>query len=715
MSEYFEGWNKPVEINTGDYDIVHDLQVQRLHQQRPICQNPFSVLEDNTKKENILKVLSKPKPCSPEEEIRDLKAKLFDYDNRPTWVNLFYDLAWTATFATLTQNGQLNEPWETVSYTAFFVVVWWMWASQVLYSVNYYTNDWFHLGFIFLQLVVFGMLAATTRGFDVTNYILHSPGIPYLDPQTTDQMEKPERYSDDRLAHLSLEIIALAVAISRVLLFIQHLLILRYAQLAAIKKNKAVSWWKICVIPAGLVISIPLFWVAWAITRSLQGRTREGAKLKFIFWGIGLFVEFLSHIIMSHLKWEPEGASASNSKGDTRTRIVPYPVVKMRERLEAITTIILGEGINGIAGTLYSIISTPVLGGPIVINIACAACVIYFLAYLYFEGPTGHRGLEEESCREVYWMFMNLPFLLFIILLLQGMKTQFILTSFLSSARASFGELDRLFSGVKMRNEEVVKNLRLKNYFLRRGLSWQDEYRNLIGNLTQAGPFSSNGDLSGAQKNEFAAWNKRLSLKIMVLTYQNFLGDADEIDQNVTARIGEYYNNLTQPVADSIRAPGGSPGDLYYYQILTAMLQSKLQTTRYIMAIAGLVLIFMATLDLIHSRPRDRYQWGSIISRFSTGFSLVFLLLLNIGRYQSLWAAEAQKSHQAGVFLWLSAYWVLPTITIAFGIQFVIDTILVRMSVFEYEHAAKKKPTFEMKVWSFVNCKLLRREKMALP
>lgn len=52
----------------------------------------------------------------------------------------------------------------------------------------------------------------------------------------------------------------------------------------------------------------------------------------------------------------------------------------------------------------------------------------------------------------------------------------------------------------------------------------------------------------------------------------------------------------------------------------------------------------------------DRYQWASILSRFWTGWVLVFLLLLNIGRYQYLWATEAQEKYQAGVFLWLSAW-----------------------------------------------------------
>jgi hypothetical protein len=52
----------------------------------------------------------------------------------------------------------------------------------------------------------------------------------------------------------------------------------------------------------------------------------------------------------------------------------------------------------------------------------------------------------------------------------------------------------------------------------------------------------------------------------------------------------------------------------------------------------------------------DRFQWGTIISRFSMGWLLIFLLLLNVGKYQSLWVYTDQKKRQAGVFLWILAY-----------------------------------------------------------
>ena len=79
------------------------------------------------------------------------------------------------------------------------------------------------------------------------------------------------------------------------------------------------------------------------------------------------------------------------------------------------------QGINGIAGTLYSIISAPGLENPILANIICSGFIVYFLAFLYFEGPSsGHMDPNDTTRRKIYWLLLHLPFLLCIMLLLQG-------------------------------------------------------------------------------------------------------------------------------------------------------------------------------------------------------------------------------------------------------------------------------------------------------
>lgn len=131
--------------------------------------------------------------------------------------------------------------------------------------------------------------------------------------------------------------------------------------------------------------------------------------------------------------------------------------------------------------------------------------------------------------------------------------------------------------------------------------------------------------------------------------------------------VSTFVTGQTMIVAHALTSP--------HIQIITELLHANLQGARYIIALAGFILICLAALNLIHSRPRgsyfhpivsyhdrhlylssDRYQWAIILSRFVMGWVLLFLLLLNIGRYQTLWVWLGQEKQQAGVFRWLWAY-----------------------------------------------------------
>ncbi|CAE6449155.1 unnamed protein product [Rhizoctonia solani] len=643
---YFRGFHD--DVNSDDEDGLIE---QRLEQWRPFSQNPFinpdlGLTSENNRPRTLVsdisgddeKAIEKPEmsrastDLSQQSSISPPRPTSIAHAG-PTWVNLFYDLAWTASFASLTQNGQLNEPWDTVSYTAFFVVVWWLWASQTLYSIQFYTNDWVHLLFIFIQLIIFGLLAATTRGYDVTAYILHSPGVSGLDPQMIDGMVDPERYQADRVADYSLRVIAVSLAISRTLLWVQHLRVFCYARVTAYRDNLLVPW-KLYILPIGLSVSNALFWAAMGVTFSPKGRTPLGAKLKFVFWGVGLLVEFLLHWFMEHLPWhstssnplkEPAGVhdvsrdaqpqpellqSSSQPQVPTlaptqENQFLPVPKsnVNLRERLEGITTVILGEGINGIAGTLYAIISAPGLGGPVAANIACAAIIVYFLAYLYFEGPTGRRDPKGGSTRKMFWLLLHLPFLLCIILLLLGQKLY----------------LDEPASAI---------NMPMKNFLLKRGIKWADEFNALNASVTKNGSISLDevGDIEF--DNEVGAWSMRISLKIMKQLYETFMGGDEKIPPKAKTLIDDYYVNMTLSLQDYIDTPE-QVSSYHYETILTQLLEAHLQGARYIVALAAVILLSLGMMNRVHSRPRDRFQWGIILSRVCMGVALLFLLLLN--------------------------------------------------------------------------------------
>ncbi|CAE6398529.1 unnamed protein product [Rhizoctonia solani] len=648
--KWFRGFFEDVDPDNDEDGLTE----QRLEQWRPLWQNPFAdpdnglsgsdhspafaanVDVDNEKA--LEHTGAAQQQASPSQESlvpKPIKA-LVIHDG-PTWVNLFYDLAWTATFSTLTQNGNFADAWDTVSYIAFFLVVWWLWASQTLYSIHFYTNDWFHLLSIFVQLIIFGLLAATTRGYDVTAYILRSPGVDILDPKTMDEMFDPDRYQKDRIASYSMRVIAFSLAASRAVHWSQHLFVWSYARRTAEQLKISVPL-KLRVLPVGLAISNGLFWAAAVVTFSDKGKTVSGAKLKFIFWAAGLISEVLLHGLMEHLKWHDSNSGAFNGSTDSKETLqesvppqpelhqvpsssqssqpapvqrkqiwpVPRSNVNLRDRLEGITTVILGEGINGIAGTFYAAIAAPELDEPVYANIACAAIIVYFLAYFYFEGPTGRRDPKGSSIRGMMWLMFHLPFMLAIMLLLLGVKNQFLLTSYLSTMTKTFGKFGDVMSveNLTLGDEDSAKNMRLKNFLLKRGMNWGDEFRELNKRVTNNGSFLLD-DVSDEHFEETVdVWYQQITLKFMVKLYEAFMGGNKAIDSDTEATLQQYYQPNSTLALDDLNGVLDANYLCHYERIINKLLESNLLGARYITGLAAVIFISLGIMNRVHSKPR---------------------------------------------------------------------------------------------------------------
>ncbi|ELU37873.1 hypothetical protein AG1IA_08097 [Rhizoctonia solani AG-1 IA] len=151
----------------------------------------------------------------------------------------------------------------------------------------------------------------------------------------------------------------------------------------------------------------------------------------------------------------------------------------------------------------------------------------------------------------------------------------------------------------------------------------------------------------------------RISLKIMTAFYTNFMGKDSNIKPSIEARIKEYYVNDTLPLKNSHRTGMKNPNSLLPTTtnrfIITELLETHLQGARYIVALAGAIFISLGIMNRIHSKPRDRFQWGIVMSRIFMGFALLILLTLNAGSIQSLWVWDYQEGQQAGVFRWIWA------------------------------------------------------------
>ncbi|CAE6476045.1 unnamed protein product [Rhizoctonia solani] len=628
----------------------------RLRQRRPISRNPFekSVPDGdygNTVITSSPVIQSEPtkfeevEAGDPPEEPVKLKSN-WDMEwgeQVPSWLNLFFDLAWTATFSSLTSNNKFREPWvgslneaplafklttntfigfrfiycifhngmvamgitgDTHQLTIFSSITE---TSQVAYNVDFYTDDWFHLIFTFLQLLIFGALAATTRGYDVRNYILRSPGSSEL--ETYDIITiNPERYSTERLTKISLRVITFVLAMSRVFLLIQHLRVVIYAKITA-KANRLPR--QLFIVPATLVISTGLFVTAFLTTIAPKGTEPYGAKIKYACWGSAVLVEMVAHIIRFQL--------------DLNRGIRLRSHGSITGRLSDITTIILGEGMNAIAGTFYAIEQAPGISVP------------------------------------------------------TGVKNQLLLVNFLNS-------VDYIMLGISKSikiADEAQLNATMRPLLLQAGLSFDREYSKLDDMISSN--FSQYASLPNETATAFGdeitqVWYLRIQLSATLNTYLNYM-ENDTIPETVYSTIRSYQTDYNFTLEDLKVSKATNPPQLPHFgQIQEALVEPSIGNARYIMAMCGTTFIFLASLNLIQAWPRGKF--GPI----PLGFSLQSL---HNGSYVG-WN-EQQLSRRAGVFKWIDATCVLPTLALAYAIQFIIDNALVYAAVWHSRKVASQE------------------------
>ncbi|CAE6489884.1 unnamed protein product [Rhizoctonia solani] len=493
-------------------------------------------------------------------------------------------------------------------------------------------------------------------------------------------------------------VLAIAFASTRFIHLVQYLRVLYYARSSTgmnqvndkSSTNKSgtdpqVSTrpWIECIPPQlkfitnGLLICNPMFITVLVISSLPFGQTITGASNKLGLWFGGFLVEPLSHLSIPAYRWVikrirllngapvhgQESGSGSKHGGNSNISIssgyeLPLsPGMNLYERLQTVTTIIVGEGINGIAGILSAAMVAPGAGRAVVVNVISAACTIWFIAYIYFEGPKGDKAPQTKSLRYILWLILHLPFPASTVLLLIGIKNQFLLTGFSSALFDTTTEFNINF---REQLDGVTSEPPLEK---------QHRYESI-----PPGAWDCLGRVAAE------VWSLRLSLTMAPNAFKVFNKGDDDIINSLKPNITEYYNNTTLVLQDLDRNRQRQPQNETYFKILSQLLDGTLQSTRCIIAFAGLILMSLSLQDLIHSAPRDRYQWGVILSRFLMGIVLCLLLLLNIGKYQALFVPVGHEGQRAGVFLWLEKFWVSPTIAIAYAVQFFVEIALSRFA-----------------------------------
>ncbi|CAE6481166.1 unnamed protein product [Rhizoctonia solani] len=571
----------------------------------------------------------------------------------PAWLDLFYDLAWASTFSNLTQNNVISGGEESLSYAVFFALVWWMWVSQVSYDIRFYSNDWFHRILVFLQLCVFGALAAFTSKFDVTAFV----GSDDTDPAqraldnfngVSQDQQAANELAAQRVPEISFFGIALVVGISRLLLFAQYIRVWLYSH---DKRDPAVV-----VKPLAMFISAGLWCGSFAMLFTARYTNNAAHISKFIMWGVATAIEVAGHFFSppaSHLR----------SMGS------------LTARLATLVTIILGEGLNGITGTLRFAATSLGFNLRCVALVLCTAVVVYLTFYLYFEGTRPRISKNRRSL----WICLHLPYMLCVILLMEGLKNLLLYTILYNAIEFTYSRLVVLLQEGSKNPDQMFDTLNktMTPFLAKIGFSWDDSWTQVVGTATAA--MNGTTDPSAAFEATFLRELYRLYLNITVQVVKTF--ESEDKSPAAELAVLQYLRNDTIVGIDTSDAT--SMPELA--KVLAALLEPHAQGVRWISALAGGTLIFLALINVTQSWPKDRYAWGSAISRFLNGTILLMLLFMNVGSGEF-----SDLSPRGAIWYWLDSFWALPTLAFSLLGQAIVDHILLVLSVRSADHALER-------------------------
>ncbi|KAH7333927.1 hypothetical protein B0J17DRAFT_118509 [Rhizoctonia solani] len=573
----------------------------------------------------------------------------------PAWLDLFYDLAWASTFSNLTQNNVISGGEESLSYAVFFALVWWMWVSQVSYDIRFYSNDWFHRVLVFLQLCVFGALAAFTSKFDVTAFVGSDDGDPAqraldnFNRVSQDQQEANE-LAAQRIPEISFFGIALVVGISRLLLFIQYIRVWLYSH---DKRDPAVV-----VKPLAMFISAGLWCGSFAMLFTARYTNNAAHISKFIMWGVATAIEVAGHFFSppaSHLR----------SMGS------------LTARLATLVTIILGEGLNGITGTLRFAATSLGFNLRCVALVLFTAVVVYLTFYLYFEGTRPRISKNRRSL----WICLHLPYMLCVILLMEGLKNLLLYTILFNSIEFTFTRFLGFLEAATAADDMITTlNQTMTPFLAKIGFSWDDGWTQVM-KVAEAAANNTTADPKAAFATAFTGEMYRLLLNMTVQVVKTFENE----DQSPAAELAvlQYLHNETVIGFDTVDGANSNLPELG--KVLASLLKPHVQGARWISALAGGTLMFLALINVTQSWPKDRYAWGSAISRSLNGAILLSLLFMNVGSGEF-----NDLSPKGAIWYWLDSFWALPTLAFSFMGQAIVDHILLVLSVRSADRALER-------------------------
>ncbi|KZO92556.1 hypothetical protein CALVIDRAFT_302716 [Calocera viscosa TUFC12733] len=322
----------------------------------------------------------------PEPNERHERVWLHDYQRAPEWLELFYDLVIVAVLSVFSETHEVSSGQSVAVYFSYFIIIWWVWASQTLYDVHFQANDWLHRLFKGAQLAAFAFIGACAAQFDPWNVTW------------TSEVSQEAAIVDAKAN--SFRGVAIAYAVGRALLVFQYAFVC--VRLLIPIKNQNMREYKghisLALFPAIVYGASGALWITAALLTN-----SEPAKLALAYSGI--FIEFLSVLFQPLLPG-----------------YIKPPAEMISERFGALTLIILGEGIIGLIRSFSFVISGFGFTNTAYLQCFCALIIVFGAWHFMFHGFSAETfRLKRRS--GALWLILHLPLHFSILLLFAGIRT----------------------------------------------------------------------------------------------------------------------------------------------------------------------------------------------------------------------------------------------------------------------------------------------------
>ncbi|KAK7450606.1 hypothetical protein VKT23_012916 [Stygiomarasmius scandens] len=630
------------------------------------------------------------KPKSDDSTTSKLSMDSFN-SSKVAWSDLLLEIAMTTAFASLTDGTPILEASNVASYLSFFALVWWIWASRVAYNVRFCRADWLHRMFVFFQVFVFWGLAAFTNDFNVVNGIVQS-----RDEMEADMLEREvfvndslitpllqgEAFRKDRLPVLNVRGISVTMALSRLLLLFQYLIAFYHAHRSSHEDEIKYSEYSSFLVHIGsLVFSSLCYFAAFGILITHPDKTDQIIKL--VLWYFPLLVEVAAHFI----------AASRFCQGR-----VDYDAKLIWEYSATVFVIILGGGLDNITNGFQFTVGNVSFEWKS-LGLIFGGVVIFLLLFsLYFstaepesvtgehredtggdcekatpKGGTGAGDPKKETgkpekdgdnMRVIGSFFFFFFYLSAIIVTLQGIAAML--------KAGNIGDaLDTPFQF--LRESKLI--MELKGFGVL--LNESDYVQSTIGEQLQKQGIELSLLLSLI--NEQIDNATTLDPPDFNLSFNALLQADEYVIETILANLNSVPDDsLLLAKLDSFYYPAPDNYILINNQTFNDLVQSIIisNTTPvlWFYAAGGAVLVTLALVSVIGQSPRDKFEWGQVLSRLLMGSAIILLTSFNVHASKNI---LTEDFHYEGSRIWFLAThsWVLPPYAVALFIEQIAEVV----------------------------------------